>query len=696
MSSATSAARPILGVALIASAILGCASIPKGAAAVDRLAVRGNHAVSSSDIESKVATTASTKFLGLFRGVVRDYELFDRSVLERDLQRVERYYRARGYYDARARAGEVRYRNDQHVDVTIEVEEGRPVLVGGARIAGMDALAPADAEAVRAALGDHVKLGAPFAEDPFRKAESAMRRALTDRGYAWAKVARHAEVDLGAHDARLSFEVRPGPKARFGPIRIQGLGALPEMPVRRALDIEPGDPYSTATLDAAQQAVLDLGTWSLVEITPVLTEPPPESGVVPLLVRVEPQKLRSVILGGGFELDAIRADIHLRIGWEHRNLFGGFRHFTVDLRPGVDLFPTRLPTLPAPTALLPEERLRAELRQPGFLEARTNGVLRQELDTYPVLLSPNVDPKAPVLGYLEYKGSIGLDRTFGKLLLAPSYDFQHNAPFTYKGTLDPDLRGMTLSYVDLLAHLDLRDDRLKPHEGLYLQNDVQVAGLGGDARDVRIQPEVRGYIPLGKDVTLAARATLGFLVPMSYGRADPRDRAALSRDIELVYLRGFFSGGPSSNRGYPLRGVGPHGSVPFYNPGLQQIALARSCEPRSPSYDPVRCAVPLGGLSLWEASLELRIPLFGPLGGVTFCDASDVSPYRFDVRLDHPHLSCGLGLRYDTPIGPVRVDVGFRIPGAQVPRGTDPRVDGDPARIYGLPLAVAFGIGEAF
>jgi outer membrane protein assembly factor BamA len=322
-------------------------------------------------------------------------------------------------------------------------------------------------------------------------------------------------------------------------------------------------------------------------------------------------------------------------------------------------------------------------------------VISQELNAYPVLLSPRVDPEAPVLGYLEYKGSLGLDRTLWKLFGAPSYNIQWNNPFAYRRTLDPDLRSIVLSYVDLLTHFDLRDDRVRPHKGVYLQNDVQFAGLGGDARDVRVQPEVRGYVPIGKKVTLAARSTVGFLFPLNYsvGRAGTKDRATSIRDIEIIYLRGFFSGGPSSNRGYPLRGVGPHGAVPFFSPDLQAQALAAACNVDNEHYKEERCAVPLGGLSLWEASLELRFPLVGPVSGTTFCDASDVSPERGDLRLDRPHLSCGLGIRYDTPIGPVRLDVGYRIPGLQAPKGTEV----DPAKLFGkLPVAFAFGIGEAF
>jgi outer membrane protein insertion porin family/translocation and assembly module TamA len=422
-------------------------------------------------------------------------------------------------------------------------------------------------------------------------------------------------------------------------------------------------------------------------------------------VRLVPQKLRSVLVGGGLELDAVRAEAHLRLSWEHKNLFGGLRRFGVDLEPGLDLYPTRLPTLTPPTTVLPEARLRVQLRQPGFLEARTNGVIRQELSVYPLLLASTVDPKAPVLGYLEYKGSLALDRMFGRFFAAPSYEFQYSDLFAYLGTRDPDLSGIALSYVDLLARLDLRDDAIRPHQGVYLQGNVQLAGLGGDAHDLRIQPEARGYLPLGKGVTLAARSTVGFLFPFNYGDAARAanggdgahaSRAAWIHDIEIVYLRGFFSGGPTSNRGYPLRGIGPHGAVPFFNPDLTARALANACAPDSPSYDPIRCAVPLGGLTLWEASIELRFPVVGPLSGAVFCDASDVSPDRGDVRLDHPHLSCGLGLRYETPIGPVRVDAGYRIPGAQVLRGADARAEGEPGTLFGAPIALAFGIGEAF
>ncbi len=166
------------------------------------------------------------------------------------------------------------------------------------------------------------------------------------------------------------------------------------------------------------------------------------------------------------------------------------------------------------------------------------------------------------------------------------------------------------------------------------------------------------------------------------------------RDVQLMFLRGFFSGGPGSNRGYAPREIGPHGTVPFYNYGQTASNASVNCTAGSESYDPAICDLPLGGFTLWEAGLELRFPLAGDLSGAVFSDASDVSSRRLSFRFNRPHLSVGLGLRYDTPVGPVRVDLGYRVPGAQAPAGAaDEAV---PGVILGLPLAASFGIGEAF
>lgn len=705
-----SAASVIVVLAVWLVWLTGCSKIPEGRMAVQRVDVVGETAGIEGDAQGKIATAASPKFLMLFPGVVYDYELFDRFVLQRDLERIERYYRARGYYEAEVRAARVETVDERKVRVTIAVRAGEPVRVRAIAFRGLESLPAAVRSAAESAVRNALDENAILDEEAFALAEENGRAALTDRGYAYARAERNAQVFAPEHRADLTYTFSPGPVARFGSIRIEGLGELPEAPVRRALDLHEGDVYSTAELRSAQQAVLNLGLFSSATIDPVLSPEPSDSPIVPLLVRVETTKLRHLSLGVGTQFDAIRLDVHGTAMWESRNFLGGMRNLRLRFRPSLVFYPTRIGQggLVAPTDYLPEQRTSAEFRQPGFLEARTNGTLEAEVNNYAFLLSANVPPPdAPILGYHEFIGRPGLDRMFGPLFVKPVYNIQTAYPFYYaRAPETPIVENITISYVGLFTSLDLRNDAIKPRRGLFLSNEIQFAGgpFFGDTDDIRVQPEVRGYIPLSKRFVLAGRTSVGFLFPRNYGgtlnrpEGDPSvTPAERTRDLQRLFFRSFFSGGPNSNRGYPLRGIGPHGFVPFLVPAAAEAQFATGCreDANTASTDP-NCLQPLGGLSLWEASLELRFAITGPLSGAVFCDASDVSASRVDLRFNRPHVSCGAGGRVDTPVGPIRLDVGYRIPGLQTLVPDEPRSVGVPPTLFGIPIAVSFGIGEAY
>lgn len=679
----------------------GCNTVPAGRIAVNEVRVRGAKALDEGDIRDRLVTAESQKFLGLFRGILFEYSFFDDFVLQRDLARVEAFYRSKGYYDARARAGRLHRIDDEHVRVEILVEEGAPVLVVATHVDGLDGVPPEIADHARRAATAALPTGKPLVDEHLAKAEGDVRRALTDRGYAYAKVDTDAAVDVVAQKVVVAFLVTPGPKCVFGPARIEGLGSLPEAPVRRAIDIDPGDPYSEASLEEAQQALLDLGVFAAVELTPEDPLPPRHLGgptVVPLVVKVEPSRLRTVRLGGGIELDALKTDLHAVIGWGHRNLFGGLRSFSVSLRPGVVLYPLRVNNFEVPTHLLPEERLRMEFKQPGFIEARTSAVIQPELNLYPLMINPDPPPADRVVGYAEIRNAAGLERRFWKFDVTLSHNTQVEFPFSYVGEKDPTLGSVVISYPELYTTFDFRDDKVRPRKGFFIANTLQVAGhvFGGDASDYKVQPEVCGYVPLSKSVVFAARASIGLLQPRNYGAVvrqpsstfEPAPSLERTRDYQLTFFRGFSSGGPTSNRGYPIRGVGPHDFVPFLTPDIALARVEAECGSQ--------CRTPTGGFTLWEASAELRVAVGGPISVATFCDASDVSPQTNDFRFDHPHLSCGGGGRYDTPVGPIRVDVGYRLPGLQVIGGLTPDEQAPSTFVAGIPIAVHVGIGEAY
>jgi outer membrane protein assembly factor BamA len=725
-------------VLALALALGGCTSIPAGRSSVDAVNIAGTAALDDSTVADKLATAPTEKFFGLFRGILYDYEVYDPTVVQRDLARIERYYRGKGFLEVHARAGRVSQISANHVRVDIVVEEGPPTLNRGVQIEGLGTLPSAIANDVFAAAQGALPVGARFDEDGYQAAKTAVLKALTDRGYAYAASTASASIDLGSHQANYVFTVVPGPVAKFGAITFVGLdptGPRPqeigEAPLLRAMNIDPGDPYSTEAIDEATRALLDLEVFSAVTIEPQLTQPPPANPVVALVVKAEPTRLREVRLGFGAEFDEIKTDLHLISAWENHNFLGGLRDLTITFQPGTVLYPTRLGNYVLPNKPLLEERFQIELKQPSFFEAHTNGFITPQFNVFPFLVVPNPPPNSPVIGYIEGRGAIGVERPFfgHKLDVILSYNAQVEDPFSYvsipheTGTPTINLSPVVVLYPDLVTRLDLRDDPNEPHQGIYLANDLQVAGVGGEVSDVRALPEVRTYIPLGKRVTFATRASMGFLFAANYaqGTGGPdgfkgellkytNNPASLSQgaldtyvsDIEKIYFRGFFSGGPSSNRGFPLRGVAPYADVPFLTPGTAASIVARSCEPVA-GVVPPGCTSPTGGFTLWEFSNELRVKVSGPLLTAVFCDMSDVSANRFDVRLNHPHLSCGFGVRYATPVGPIRLDIGYRIEGLQVlgkkndvaASQADP-TEGIVPRLFGLPLAVAFGIGEAY
>jgi outer membrane protein insertion porin family/translocation and assembly module TamA len=711
-------------------ACAGCASIPSGRSAVDAVDLVGAKTVDPHDVLDKIATVESPKFLGLFQGVANDYSVFDSSVLQRDLARVERYYRGHGFFEAHVRVGRVVATSPGHVRVEIVVDEGPPMLNRSVRLEGLEGLPRPIAGAAQLASERALARGGRFDEDTYAKARDEVIEALTDRGYAYAKIAADARADMRTHSIDYTLRVTPGIAAVFGPTTFAGLdpdGAGPapqeidESILRRVLAIAPGEPYSTARIAAATQALLDLEVFSGVHVVPGLADPP--SPVVPLTIQVEPTKLRTLRIGGGFEFDATKTDVHLLGGWEDHNLLGGLRDLNVSFKPGLALYPTNTSDFTTPTRLFPEERLRVQFRQPAFLEPRTTGFIEPELNVYPLLVEPKPTAANAVPGYIEPKISIGAERRFGSLFFAKlAYNVQGEIPFDYYVPVHDSaarLPSVVLSFPQLVAQFQLLDNPSRPHAGFSANLDLQWAGgpFGGTADDVRVQPDIEGYVPLGRNVTFAVTGALGVLLASNYGSTIRRlpgpcpseltpCEDELKQDIQTVYFRGFFSGGPSSNRGFPLRGVSPHGFVPFLNPATAAQQVAASCDSAESASQP-SCSSPIGGFTMWEASAEVRFAVTGPIGAAVFCDAGDVSP--FDIResrafrFDYLHMSCGFGGRYDTPVGPIRLDLGWRVPWLQMlgePNESkalqrDPTWGTQPL-IAGLPIALAFGLGEAF
>ena len=181
-----------------------------------------------------------------------------------------------------------------------------------------------------------------------------------------------------------------------------------------------------------------------------------------------------------------------------------------------------------------------------------------------------------------------------------------------------------ISSIPFSLGMDTRDSMLNPTKGTHIYLDVEVSSeaLGSELSFVRPVLSASHILPLpglGKDIRLAARAKGGVVSPLQGNQRIP-------------LVRRFLSGGADSVRGYPYQKLGP-----LDNQGK-----------------------PLGGEVMLQGNLELRFPIWQALGGVAFIDAGNVYE-NLDSELVDLRYTSGLGLRYNTPVGPIRVDLGYQL-----------------------------------
>ena len=653
--------------------------------------------------------------LSLWRWPWTDWPLYDQSVFERDLARVERWYRARGYYQARVRSAQVdppvaretdRIRDPQsapcaearegeegcEVSVIVDVEEGQPVLVRTVRIdyQHRENEGPvAIPGSLRAEIEESITLvaGERFDEHAYDESKERIERALREGSFAKVEVRGRVTIDPVNHHADVEYRVFPGPSCVFGRVTVEGNADLPARPIAGAAYVERGQPYSQSAVEDAQRAIYALGAFSSVEVEPQV----PESGnVIDLVVRVVPGRLTRFGVGLGIQSGLTRSglvgeqqesvrewDIHALTFYENRNFLGGLRRFRIEERPRL-IFPNDFPSTSLPADQESDlgfvgsrlgNRVTVEFRQPAFLESRTNLIFSTTWDYGP-------DPLRRGFVRHDIDSWIGPQRTFlqDRLLLTAAIHgnlYRVGARPPDDPTIPADYE---LLFLEQFVRLDLRDDPRTPRRGAYFSLGVHEAGffLPSSWDYLRFTPEARGYLPLPfLGIVVAARIGVGVLHIFSSTFDEQLNQQGPESDAHLgperYRLRG---GGASSNRGFVAGELG----------------------------DGV-----LGGIRRWEASLELRIPITVNLGVALFVDSGDVSRApRF--RLDHPQVSTGFGLRYLTLVGPIRLDFGYRIKPLQFLGDTDERrrdpLEREPASadlgIIQFPGAVHLTIGESF
>ncbi len=712
-------ARRATWIAASVLVIAGCKTIPEDSYGINRLRFRGMEQLDPEALRACLATQERDRVtlsfgttadpvcglppfdgdrvsIDLWKKPLKRWPTLDLAVFERDLQRVERWYQARGYYDATvistefnppsaAASERVEGRGKDapckregkkegcEVSINVEVEEGDPVLVRSINVDGHGELRTKLRRTVERAI--QLEKEARFDEALYEASKAEMRGVLGERSYACAAVTGEVEIDREERTADVRFSVVPGPLSRLGNVAVEGNRGLPAKTILSTASLFPGQKYAPSDLADAQRAVYAVGAFASVNVTgtPRVDESNMCTGIVDILITVEPGRKIRWGIGGGVQAgtletfrdteDAAISDVHLFGLFEHRNFLGGLRRLRIEDRPKVVALAPLFQFVRAGTLLGNE--LKIELRWPSFIEDRTTLSVRFRHDWGP-------DPIQFFRRHdLTWSGRLSRSFLDGVLTISGGLNFDL---FFVVGRDRPDLpNNFRVLFFDERIQIDLRDDSRKPRKGFFFQVGSQQSPiqLYRSWQYIRVTPEARGYIPLPLSSTLAMRFGIGGM--FIFSSSGQIDQVGATLGPQNYRLR---SGGPTSHRGFVAGFLGPQN------------------DPGNPDF-----LVNSGGLRRWEASLEWRVPVTPSFSTAVFTDMGDVNrdlnQGAGGFRFNYLHTAVGFGFRYQIPgIGPARLDLGFLIPSGQILGQPAPPVT---FKLFGrVPGALHFTIGEAF
>jgi outer membrane protein assembly factor BamA len=590
-----------------------------------RIAFEGNRQLSDKTLVTGLA----------LRRVLKRNGAPDPYTVQVDADRLRGEYLRRGFLEV-----DVRSRVERRADtasVIYTIEEGERAVTRTV-INGLPPDVPVASVREQLPLQD----GQPFDYQVYDLAKPKLLGAVQDAGYAHAHLEAHVVADRANHTAIVQLDYTPGPKARFGDIEVTGVtGELAEA-VRGRVAFESGEVYSVQALIQTQRNLYGFGRFSTVNVQP------DKSGgeVVAVKVAVAESARHELKLGGGLGMDPAGYEVRGRAGYTIAGWPFPLDIVSLDLRPSYGLLRDGSNNQPRIRAL-------GKLERQDLFWTYARGTVEAGYN----YLTLEAFTRHGPLARLGFETRLGTD----KVVLRVGWGIERST-FPEISEVIKRRRGLVselglnqvaqvASYQQALV-VDLRDHPIEPTLGAYGELRVMEGTrfAGGDYEFFAVMPDVRGYLAVFDGTVLAARVRAGAI----WGDVPPTER--------------IFSGGSTSQRGFAERRLAP--SVTGDDMGTTRT-------------------VPYGGVALLEGSVEIRQPLMTirnmPIGGVVFLDGGDVTKTVSEIDPANLHLAAGGGLRVKTAIGPIRVDIAYRLnrTGADEP---------DP----GSPLTYHLTIGEAF
>ena len=513
-----------------------------------------------------------------------------------DEQLAAKILRSEGYYDGVASSTVTAVPNQPgQVVATISVTPGPRYMLSSILVTGAD---PEPTGIATTALTSAIKVGDPIRSLNITGGEAEVALALPQRGYPFAKVGdRDVLIDGDKHSGDYTLPLDAGPKSSFGRVRPAGKGA--KIFTEKHLEVfprfKPGDLYDSRKTDDLRQALVATGIFSTVAIQPVDTGVKAADGteITDLEVTQKKGPWHSWAADAGY---GTGQGIKGEVTWTARNMFPPEGALILGVIGGTQ----------EQGANATFRRSNAGKRDKTF--QITGGFDRSNYDAY--------DAKTINLGVNWSRQSTPIWQkrwtySYGAELLGTN---EQGAALDATG--DRPRKNYLIAALPAQVQYDRSDDLLNPTTGFRVLARVSPEGAihKGVKGYGRLTGQVTGYYPIGKSIVLAGRVLVSSIVGVN--------------DIaEIAPSRRIYVGGGGSVRGF----------------GYQQLG------PKDAQNNPI------GGLSSTEFAAEVRYR-FGNFGVVPFFDMGRLGESS-TPGIGHLRYGAGIGGRYYTNFGPLRVDV---------------------------------------
>jgi len=628
----------------------------------------GNDKVSDKTLQGVVATSPSGGIKGLLATILRRPQGVTREQIAADRTTLESYYRLHGFLTATV-ATPVVNTNAATGAITIDfpITEGPETMVASVSIEGNEQVATKDLPKPALKVGDALN------QTLERDDVIALQTYYSDRGNAEVQVHVREEVSADKKTANVVYTIAEGPKIALGNVIVRGNTYTQTNVVARTAALEKGQPFSYTSILEAQQRLYRLGIFQRVDIQPAQAETGVGTRDVTISIAEGKDLTVAGALGGTAPFSsttgANRIAPLVSASIAHRNLFGTGRYLGLELiyayKSRKDVFLTyREPfigrfDLPIQVTAFQSDDFRPHthiVQRGGFIEATR-------------------------IARYQTRWSLRYEYRVAK---CQSGDLCDQAQRVLLPGLDRNATNVAISSVTPTFFWDKRDDSINPHRGFFTTASAEYAFplIAANARFLKEFTQTSWYLPVSERSTFAVSGRVGLIQDLGAGTTIDPETGQLIPTSGVPLSERFTAGGDTSHRAYPLDLLGT--ACPT------QQSIDEGCRPTLIDIldsNGNHATAPLGGRSLFILNAEYRFPIAGPIGAQLFVDAGNT--FANTLRFGDLKYGLGTGLRYLSPVGPVRFDFGYKLH-RQILRFQD----GKP--VYESPYAYFITLGYAF